>query len=160
MNLSQSSRSLFFWFSLFLVWNFYLTSADLSMPHKFTVGLLGFGIMAWAYFKNPPETPEEGASPFQQEIFSVPAWLPWAVLVLALAVRLMKLTTLLKFPIWDEIVNSYLALHQNEQWDWRPFCYINQNPAFFVWLLAVVFKVTGFSFFVMWLVPALLSFLT
>lgn len=147
-------------FLLLVGLNSLLAYSPLTWPLKIAIGLLGLGIMGWFYVKNQtPSTPEE-APIYTREFFTPASWMVALALVLALAVRFYKLTSYLTFPIPDEVINAYNAIHMNNHWSWDAFYYSSQMPPFYIWLLACVFKFAGVSVFNLWLVPALLSFIS
>ena len=147
-------------FTLLVGLNSLLAYSPLAWPLKLAAGLLGFGSLGLFYLKNrPPSSAGEG--PIYTRVFFTPA--PWWValaLLLALTVRLYKLTSYLSFPIPDEVINAYNAIHMKDQWTWNAFYFTTQMPPFYIWLLACVFKFGGVSILNLWLVPALLSFLS
>lgn len=127
---------------------------------KLIAGLLGFGTFGYFYLRNRSPLPP-GETPFySKEFFSPAPWLWVLVLFLALAVRLYKLTSYLTFPIPDEVINAYNAIHILGRGNWQAFYYTSQMPPFYIWLLACVFKLWGVSDLSLWLLPALLSFLS
>ncbi len=140
--------------------NSLLAYAPLAWPLKLTVCLAGFGTLAWAYLRNKPQVIPGEEPVYKREIFSPAPWLIVLALVLALAVRLYKLTSFLTFPIPDELINAYNSIHLNGQWTWNVFFYYSQMPPFYIWLLALVFKIGGISSLNLWLLPALISFLS
>ncbi len=140
--------------------NSLLAYTPLAWPLKLVIGILGFGTLGWFYvFKRPPSP--DGEVPFYtNELFTPVPWLAALGLVLALAVRFYKLSSYLSFPIPDEVINAYNAIHSNDPWSSNAFYYTSQMPPFYIWLLAWVFKIGGVSNLSLWLVPALLSFLS
>ncbi len=140
--------------------NALLAYSPLAWPLKLAIGVLGFGTLGWFYFKNRVPAPMGGNPLDAQDIFNPASWITALVLLLALVVRLYKLTSTLGFPIPDEVINAYNAVHTNIRGNWDFFYYTSQMPPFYIWLLACVFKLGGVSSLNLWLVPALLSFLS
>ncbi len=140
--------------------NALLAYSSLDWPIKLSLGLLGFGPLVWVYLKSRPSYTPQEPTLFSRELFTPASW--WVVLAfcLALAVRLFKLTSYLSFPIPDEVINAYNAIHLKDQWSWNLFYYNTQMPPFYIWLLTIVFKIEGVSNLDLWMVPALLSFLS
>ncbi len=140
--------------------NSLLAYTPLAWPLKLVIGILGFGTLGWFYvFKRPPSP--DGEDPlYTRDLFTPVPWLAALALLLALAVRFYKLSSYLSFPIPDEVINAYNAIHLNSQGNWDAFYYTSQMPPFYIWLLAWVFKIGGVSNLSLWLVPALLSFLS
>ncbi|HVZ80116.1 MAG TPA: hypothetical protein VHE12_04855 [bacterium] len=86
----------------------------------------------------------------------VARWI-WAFLLLSgLGLRLWHLETYIGFPLLDEGLNAFYALGLTRHWGWHPFFFTSQLPPFYIWLLALAFKISP-SLCSLWLVPALLS---
>ncbi len=123
-------------------------------------GLLGFGALGWALIKK--QTPVLSK---EQPLFSRDYFFPttgWVALTfgLALALRLFIVNSSLSFPVVDEIENAYCAIHLNSHWSWNLFIRSHQIPALYIWFLTVAIKFFDFSFLILWLVPAIFSFLS
>ncbi len=146
-------------FTLLAALNTLLAYSPLDWGIKLAVGLLGFGILGFFYLKNQPPAPLQEQPLFTRELFTPVIWWIYLILGLALVVRLYKLTSFLSFPILDEIVNAYSAIHLNGHGGWPFFYYSSQLPPLYLWLLTEEFKFGGVSFQNLWLVPAFLSFL-
>ncbi len=151
---------LFVIFILLVGLNALLSYSHLTWSIKFVVGILGFGTMGWIYIKNRLLFSSAGNPLYTKEIFVPKKWLIILVLFLALVARLYKLITYLSFPIPDEVINAYNAIHMKDQWSWNYFYFTTQMPPFYIWLLALVFKIGGVNNLSLWLTPALLSFLS
>ncbi len=117
-------------FLLLVGLNSFLSYTNLSWPFKLVAGLLGFGTLGWFYLKNQISK-NPGKNPiFIRELFTPAArWMVLAI-VLGFACRLYTLTSLLTFPLPDEIINAYNALHMKNQWAWNFFYYRSQMPPF------------------------------
>lgn len=93
----------------------------------------------------------------RQEIFSAPISL-WLMLgILILGFHLYRLTSFVDFPLYDGLINAFCAQSIHTKGPWHLFFYATQLPPFYIWLLALDFKLLGVSFFSLWLLPALLS---
>lgn len=79
--------------------------------------------------------------------------------LLALALRLARLTTLSQWPLADEGVFGYFAVRLGEKWDGSLLQGLSQLPTLFTWLQALLFKIAGPSLAHLWLFPALWSIL-
>jgi hypothetical protein len=55
----------------------------------------------------------------------------------------MTISHLVSWPLWDEAINGYYALQLDQHWSWRPFFFFSQLPPFYIWLLSLVYKITG-----------------
>ncbi len=150
-------------FNFFLILaalNALLAYSNLNWPIKLIAAVLGFGTLGWVYLKNrAPEFHEEPPL-FSRDIYTPAPWLLILTFMLALVARLYKLSTFLAFPIVDEIISAYNAIHMNSHWTWPFFYYASQTPALNLWVLSAAIKFLGFSFPVLWLVPAIFSFLS
>lgn len=153
------SRQVVF-FTFLAMLNAFLAFIPVNGVIALVVGILGFGALGWAYQKNqPPALPEETPL-FSREFFTPANWLLVLTFGFALLLRLYKLASYLSFPLPDEITNAYSAIHLNDHWTWRLFYHFSELPALYLWLLAIAYKFLGVSFSVLWLVPAILSFLS
>jgi hypothetical protein len=98
---------------------------------------------------------------WKMEIFSaIPLWLSGFLLLLALLIRLYKLTTLSLWPEVDEGSLGFYAAQMAQQWHWHFFFGFNYCSPAPVWLLALFFKVLAPSLFSLWLFPVLVSMVT
>ena len=154
------SRNILAYFFLFTVLNAVLAYAPLPGWPKILLGLAGFAALGGFYLKTlrpglPGETPL-----YQREFFTPSAWLVGAVLILALAARLYKLTSYLSYPTSEEFMFAYNAIHLNDQWTWNPFFFVNGSPPLYFWILSLFLRVFGVTFRNIWLLPAVFSFLT
>ncbi len=139
--------------------NALLAYSPLGWGGKLAIGLFGFGVLGWVYLKNRLSIPSPQQPFFSQELYQPAAWLVLFIFALGLAARLYRQTSSLAFPAVDEMENAYSAIHLNSHWTWHLFFRPHQVPVLYLWLLAATFKIWGFSFKVLWLVPAFLSFL-
>ena len=89
----------------------------------------------------------------------IPFWLFFMVIVPAIILRLLNLTTLLTWPVKDEGIFGYFAVRLCQNWNWSLLQGLNQLPTLFTWLQAGLFKFIGPSLFSLWLFPALCSLL-
>ncbi len=95
----------------------------------------------------------------QTPIFSVPAWAWLTLLVLALFLRLVQLTTLSVWPIVDEGVFGYFATLLEQKWTWQLTHGYAQEPILYTWGQFLFFKLFGNSLFSLWFFPACCSIL-
>ncbi len=160
MNLASLLSRPAVFFTLLTALNAILAYSPLDGILKLLAGSLGLLFLGWAYIKNRPSISSQEQPVFSREIFTPAAWWIFLTFGVALGIRLYKLDSFLTFPILDEMVNAYSAIHLNNHGGWPFFYYSSQLPALYLWLLASVFKLGGVSFRNLWLVPAILSFLS
>ncbi len=156
--ISQTFISVYFIF--FALLNAVLAYSPLPEGLKVFLGVLGLGGGCWFYLWAMNLSTSQEEVPWKKSFISFPG--VWTALFLALAViaRTYKLTSFLTYPISDEMVNAFDAIHLNLHWTWFPFFYTSRMPPFYIWFLSWLFRMGGVSFFNMWLLPAFFSFVS
>ncbi len=95
---------------------------------------------------------------FQKEILPPASLWIWILLAgAAVFIRFYKLTTLSRWPLYDEGFVGYFAVNLSQKWDWSLFYGSSQAPPLFIWLLSFLFKGMGPSLAGLWFLPAFLS---
>lgn len=146
-------------FGLFTVVNALLAYAPLGLGWKLSIGTLGWLLPLLAALRAP--VPRRMPDPFLKkgERRPGPPW--WALcLAVGLLARFAGSSHFFRFPLMDEIVNAYFAVHLADHWSWQPFFYWSQLPPLYIWSLGGMVKMFGFSPAVLWTLPALLSWLS
>lgn len=119
---------------------------------------LGLGTaFLWIRFSNPKNS--ENAFETGEFIPSTPFWAWILLLALSLFLRLNRLDTLSAWPLYDEGMYGYYALHWGEPGRSLFFFGPSQAPPLYIWGLHLFFKLFGASLSSLWLFPALISFL-
>ncbi len=152
------------WVCFFLIFtaSCLISYSSLSLAAKVWIGLLGV-VLPFVYLLAAAVKGNDGQdSPvYGREIFREPPFLFLVFLVfLAAGIRLYGLTTLSVWPLMDDGIHGFLAMELFERWHWRLFSYCTQMPPLYLWMLAGVFRIFGPSLLSLWLLPALLSFVT
>lgn len=145
------------YFFLFLIVNSLLSYSPLSLEAKLWIGLGGLLLsIVWTlanlYSKAVPLNQD------RKELLPVPTLWVWILLgVGVFFLRFHNLTTLSVWPHYDEGVYGYYAAQLVQQEDGRFFYGISRAPAFYVWVLGVLFRFLGPSLTTLWLLPAMVS---
>ncbi len=93
---------------------------------------------------------------------TIPFFSPWVFFllgILAVGLRFYKLTTLSHWPLRDEGIFGYYAVHLSETWNGSLTQGLNHLPTPFTWVHAVLFKLFGSSLLTLWVYPAFWSLL-
>lgn len=145
-------RHPWFLFWLFSAVNAILAYGALSPEGELWFGLLGLGLPLLAICRYG--FPKNISDPLQEKQSSrLHPW-AWAGLSLAAAAtRFVEVPGFLRFPLHDEIINAYYAIHLASHWTWYPFFYWSQLPPLYIWGLAVLVKIFGFSPFILFTDP-------
>jgi hypothetical protein len=123
---------------------------------KLWLVLAGSLLLAFFILQQGPGDP----SSLQKEwLPAVPGKVWVATGALLILGRSIALTTFWGYPLYDEVFNAYYALHLLGHWTWHPFFFFSQLPPLYIWLLAGLFKLFGFSTSLLWGLPAFLSIL-
>ena len=126
---------------------------------KILIALTGLVLpLGFLVFLNSGESPSKPL--FLQESFGLPKAWPWILAAAAAAsLRFFSLLSFSGFPLYDEALNGFYAEGLARHWTWNFFFSSAQLPPLYLWLLALAFKVWGGSLFLLWMEPALFSFL-
>jgi len=155
---SLPQTSAWAYLAVFIAGNALLSYFSLPAVPKVLVALFLIALPFILLLRSTPKAAGSEEPSFFTEFFPSPAvWIWVAVALLAIGLRFYKCSTFLVFPLWDEVVNADNALRLNEKWTWYPFFHWSQLPPLYIWILALLFKVFGFSLFLLWFLPAALS---
>lgn len=156
--ISDPSWALFF---LFVAVNAFLTYS--AFGPVFKLWILFFGLIlpfCLALYLSPKASISEKPIYFQ-ELFTASGWLPWFfVIIPAILFRFYRIPHFFNYPVTDEFTNAYYAIHLVQKWDWFPFFHFSQLPPLYIWILAGLYKIFGVTLWPLWLLPAVLSFLS
>jgi hypothetical protein len=143
-------------FLILTVANFLLAYGPWGEKISFSIGLLGIILPLILALAGSGKTRVQDPA-WKKELFIPPATLWFFAGFLILSFHFYRWITYLDFPLYDELINAFCALGIEKHGFWHLFFYSTQLPPFYIWLLALDFRILGPSFFSLWLLPALLS---
>jgi uncharacterized membrane protein len=126
------------------------------------VFFLGILVPFVIFFFRPTEGASEKEKTYQKETFLFPdALTVWILLgLIAFFIRILRLTQFYLWPTGDEALHGFLALSLLKNWNWQFFYTVGEHPPLLIWMLALLFKVFKSTFWAMWFLPAMISFMT
>ena len=149
----------------FIIYGFFVVSCALisyvtiDLIGKMWIGLFGIGlpfIVRIFFFKPPSDT----NSLWEREWLAFPSPIVIAIFgLVAIGLRLFEAFDFIRWPLFDETVNAYYALGLDQHWSWTPFFFYSQLPPLFIWLLLILYKLTGSFLLALRVEPILISIL-
>src|ERR1035438_6127492 len=112
-----------FYFHAFLVCGLFLSYAPVPSAWKWGWGLPALALALGIYLRGtpPPRTWESPA--YGLERFSIPSMAFAGLALLAVGLRFFALTSFFTYPLYDDVLNAFFALHLDLHWTWHPFFY-------------------------------------
>jgi 4-amino-4-deoxy-L-arabinose transferase-like glycosyltransferase len=154
---NKKSGSVFLYFYVFLIVDFILSYSAFPLVVKLCFFIAGLAVpLAWAV-KNISSAKID----FQEEPFlTPPKWIWGASMLLMIFLRVFDL---LFFPVWptgDEALEGFLGIDLAQNWKWQFFYTLGQHPPLSIWLYSFLCKYLSSPSVLLWVPPALFSFLT
>ncbi len=154
----DDSMGMWFLFALFAISLALLSYGHLRLVTAMEVFFFGLLLPAgvFLFLKNGAGKKDSRFSG-EKEVFAPPSWAWGAVLILAVWVRLYRLTTLSSWPILDDGTTGYLGseIARGVEVPW--YFEFNHSPMFYQYGFALFLKMFGASLQTLWLYPALWS---
>ncbi len=147
-------------FALFAVSSAVLSYGPVSLTAKVEWGFFGIILpLLWALIEIHWQKPS-ARNPLSEE--TLPRFSPWVfllIILMALEIRLIDLTS---WPVWpntDEGLVARFGLDLAHQWRWRFFYTFGQVPPLYEWLLSWTIPKAVDSLSGLWILPAVVSIL-
>ena len=143
---------------------FFLLAASNTLLSYFPISatlkgwVFSFGVLIPLFFLFSIRPKKTNDKPFESRgDFLIPWWVGTVLILLALWLRLFKLTTFHLWPTGDEALHGFLAIPLARHWNWQFFYTVGEHPPLLIWCLSFFFKYFDSPFFNLWFLPALLS---